>query len=81
MRAIECAAIADVYADDIDHIEVLGENVRIVFFTWQDGERIVVAKIVRPRATFNVMFAERVKMAQAEFEARQQDRKLVVALN
>ncbi len=79
MRAIENAPIGDVYADDIDHIEMLGENVRIVFYTWEAGMKVVVAKIVRPRATFNVLFAERIKKAQAEFDARQ--RKLLPAAN
>ncbi len=81
MAAVEYSPIKDVYADDIDHIEVLGDTVRIVFFTWEDGEKVVVAKIVRPKASFNVLFAERVRHAQAEYEATKHERKIVRAIN
>jgi hypothetical protein len=77
VRAIENAPITDTYADDIDHIEILGDNVRIVFFTWEHGERIVVAKIVRPLSTFNTIFAARLKAAQAEYEAHMRVRRLM----
>jgi hypothetical protein len=45
---IEPAAIADVYADGICDVELLGANVRLIFYTWSQGERIVVAKVVQP---------------------------------
>lgn len=45
---VEIAPIADIYADDIGAIELIGENVRIVFYTEQNGEKVVCCKLVRP---------------------------------
>lgn len=45
---IEPTPIPDIYADDIAHVEIIGPNVRLTYFTWQAGERIVVCKLVRP---------------------------------
>jgi hypothetical protein len=79
--AVEPVPISDIYADDIDHFEILGENVRIYFYTWEDGERVIVAKIVRPLSTFNTLFAARLRDAQAEYQARLRDRMPMVAVN
>ncbi len=53
---IEAVPVADVYADDIGSIEILGGNVRVTFVTYRfcqnapglPPDRIVVAKIIRP---------------------------------
>ena len=54
-RIIEPFAVIDIYADGIDHIENLGNVMRIVYFTWQRigsvMQRTCVAKIVRPTAS------------------------------
>lgn len=46
---IEMMPVPDIYADDVAMVEILGPNVRLTYFTWQDGQRIVVCKLVRPR--------------------------------
>lgn len=46
---IEPIAVVDVYADDVAFVELLGPNVRLTYFTWQDGMRVVVCRLVRPR--------------------------------
>lgn len=52
MDAIDNAGVPDIYADDIETVEVVGPNVRVIFFTWQgppgNRQKVVVAKIVRP---------------------------------
>jgi hypothetical protein len=64
MQAIEYVPIADVYADDLSHVEICGPNVRFVFcIEAAGGERVVVAKIVRPLAT--VRFANIGNMIEA----------------
>lgn len=67
MRAIENAAINDVYADGIDHLDIIGNGqiVRIVYFTWENGEKVITAKVVRPLATFNRKLEELVEEAKA----------------
>jgi hypothetical protein len=32
---LELTSIADVFADDIHHVEVIGDNCRMVFFRWR----------------------------------------------
>jgi hypothetical protein len=34
----ELGPITDLFAEDIDRIEVLGENVRLVFWRWKSGD-------------------------------------------
>ncbi len=52
--AIEMFPVPDIYADGIADIEVLGdgENIRVTFFTWRNGERIIVCRMVRPRTSY-----------------------------
>jgi hypothetical protein len=52
--AAEIFPVPDIYADGISDVEVLGDgaNVRLTFFTWRDGEKIIVARLVRPRSSF-----------------------------
>ena len=50
--AIEIFPVPDIYADGIDSVEILGENIRLTFFTWRDGEKVVVARLVRPKSSF-----------------------------
>jgi hypothetical protein len=44
--------IADIYTDGVGAVEVLGGNVRVIYYTWEGppGERnkVVVAKLVMP---------------------------------
>lgn len=47
-HAVEKAPIIDTYSDGIDHIEICGPNVRLVYFTWDGDEKVIVAKIIRP---------------------------------
>ena len=50
--AAEIFPVPDIYADGISDVESLGENIRLTFFTWRDGEKIIVARLVRPRSSF-----------------------------
>lgn len=45
---LEPCPISDIYADGIGRVENLGNCLRLVFFTWSEGERVVVAKLIRP---------------------------------
>lgn len=47
---VEPTQIGDIYSDGIADIELLGENVRLLLFTFEHGIRVVVAKIVLPKA-------------------------------
>lgn len=69
MRAVENAAITDIYACGIDRVDLLpGGNVRVVFYTEEQGERVIVCKIVRPANS--VMAGDLVQMiAAARFAA------------
>jgi hypothetical protein len=52
--AVEMFPVPDIYADGIAEVEVLGDgaNIRLTFFTWRNGEKVIVARIVRPRSSF-----------------------------
>ena len=45
---VEPITIPDVYADGME-VEDLGVCVRLIMWTWHRGERIVVAKLIRPK--------------------------------
>lgn len=49
---VEVSPIADIYADGIADVEILGENIRLTFFTWRGGEKIIVCRIVRPKNSY-----------------------------
>jgi hypothetical protein len=57
MTTIELVPISDIYADGVGAVEVLGGNVRIIYYTWEGppGERnkVVVAKLVMPIGAVN----------------------------
>jgi hypothetical protein len=44
----ETSPIGDIYVDGICDVELLGTNVRLIFYTWAQGERVVVCKLVQP---------------------------------
>lgn len=52
---LEPFAVPEIYCDGIDHIENLGTNCRLVFFTLAQGggqlERIAAVKLIRPMAS------------------------------
>ena len=52
MTTVELVPIADIYTDGVGAVELLGGNVRIIYYTWEGppGERnkVVVAKLVMP---------------------------------
>jgi hypothetical protein len=52
--AIEIFPVIDIYADGIDDVELIGDgaNIRLTFYTWRHGEKIVVARIVRPKSSY-----------------------------
>lgn len=52
---IEPFVIPDIYADDIAMVELVGPNVRLTYFTWQEGQRVVVCRLVRPRESIRGM--------------------------
>jgi hypothetical protein len=68
MTTVELIPISDIYTDGVGAVEVLGENVRIIYYTWEGppGERnkVVVAKLVMPidavneRALAKMLFAQ-----------------------
>jgi len=57
MTTIELVPISDVYTDGVGAVEVLGGNVRVIYYTWEGppGERnkVVVAKLVMPIGAVN----------------------------
>lgn len=55
VEVIEPTPIPDIYADDIAMVELVGPNVRLTYFTWQEGQRVVVCKLVRPRESIRGM--------------------------
>jgi hypothetical protein len=65
MRAIENAAVMDIYADGIERLDICGPNIRIVYFTWDNGQKIITAKVIRPLVTFNLMLEKLVNEAKA----------------
>jgi hypothetical protein len=52
MTTVELIPIADIYTDGVGAVELLGGNVRVIYYTWEGppGERnkVVVAKLVMP---------------------------------
>jgi len=52
MTTVELIPISDIYADGVGAVEVLGGNVRLIYYTWEGppGERnkVIVAKLVMP---------------------------------
>jgi hypothetical protein len=52
MTTVELIPVSDVYVDGVGAVEVLGGNVRVIYYTWEGppGERnkVVVAKLVMP---------------------------------
>jgi hypothetical protein len=52
MTTVELIPISDTYVDGIGALEVLGGNVRLIYYTWEGppGERnkVIVAKLVMP---------------------------------
>jgi hypothetical protein len=68
MTTVELIPISDIYTDGVGAVEVLGGNVRIIYYTWEGppGERnkVVVAKLVMPidvvneRALAKMLFAQ-----------------------
>jgi len=61
---IEPVSIPDIYADDLGTVELLGPNVRQYYFVWSEGQKVVVAKIVRPLVTIDA--GQLIRMVQAE---------------
>lgn len=64
MRATESVPISDIYADGLSHLEICGPNVRFVYFVWENGQKIVTAKIVKPISAI-VQIADMLNMARA----------------
>jgi hypothetical protein len=52
MTTVERIPIADIYTDGVGAVELLGGNVRVIYYTWEGppGERnkVIVAKLVMP---------------------------------
>ena len=52
MTTVELIPIADIYTDGVGAVELLGGNVRVIYYTWEGppGERnkVIVAKLVMP---------------------------------
>jgi hypothetical protein len=75
MTTVELIPISDIYTDGVGAVEVLGENVRIIYYTWEGppGERnkVVVAKLVMPidavneRALAKMLFAQLAAQCEA----------------
>ena len=57
MTTVELITISDIYADGVGAVEVLGGNVRVIYYTWEGppGERnkVIVAKLVMPIGAVN----------------------------
>jgi hypothetical protein len=57
MTTVELIPISDTYTDGVGAVEVLGRNVRVIYYTWEGppGERnkVVVAKLVMPINAIN----------------------------
>ena len=51
---VEGHPIKDIYADGVADVELLaGGNVRLILFTWERGQRVIVARIVQPQASIS----------------------------
>jgi hypothetical protein len=52
MTTVELVPIADIYADGVGAVELLGGNVRVIYYTWEgppgERNRVIVAKLVMP---------------------------------
>ena len=46
--ATETTMLPDIYADAIDHVEIIGPNVRLTYYSVVEGEKIISARIVMP---------------------------------
>ena len=44
---VERVALTDIYADGIADVELLGDNVRLIYFTWERGQKYCVGTRVR----------------------------------
>jgi hypothetical protein len=57
MTTIELIPISDIYTDGVGAVEVLGGNVRVIYYTWEgppgDRNKVVVAKLVMPIGAVN----------------------------
>ena len=57
MTTVELIPISDIYADGVGAVEVLGGNVRVIYYTWEgppgDRNKVVVAKLVMPIGAVN----------------------------
>ena len=40
-------ALTDIYADGIADVELLGDNVRLIYFTWERGQKYWLGTRVR----------------------------------
>jgi hypothetical protein len=48
--------VRDVYADELDCVELCGGgNVRLVYVTYTGGKKVVVARLIRPMHTIQAL--------------------------
>lgn len=62
-EVVELYPIPDIYADDVASVEVIGSNVRLTYFTWQNGQRVVVCRLVRPMSSIKGTVREMLRTA------------------
>jgi hypothetical protein len=62
---IEVTPIADIYADGVACVELCGPNVRLIYYVVTGGEKVIVAKIVRPLESVKGMLLQMVAAARA----------------
>jgi hypothetical protein len=84
MKTVELIPISDIYTDGVGAVEVLGGNVRIIYYTWEGppGEcnKVVVAKLVMPidvvneRALAKMLFAQLAAQREGPSEEDAADR-------
>jgi hypothetical protein len=72
MEAVEMSPIPDIYADGIADVELLGDNIRLTFFTWRGGEKIIVCRLVRPKSSYLNTDEIAVKIQRLHREALQE---------
>jgi hypothetical protein len=80
MELAELVAVSDVYVDNVGGVEIIGQgqNVRVIYYTWQgtgtNRQAVVVAKIVMPmnavnRGTISRMLTEQIRISDGNLEA------------
>jgi len=62
--------ITDIYADELDSVEICGPNVRLIYVTYFNGEKQIVARIIRPMVALQHLAVSDSRFAKLVLQAR-----------